>query len=119
MRNPREDKIARKRTFVSEGFLELFSQLRNTPIFSYETRNHGDFFQDVYPWSKFSHTNTVRSENDVTWHNDRTAHSIRVSYLYLLGINIPTDDNTVTNYIHHTDLMKCFSDKEVNILKLQ
>ena len=97
--------------------MELFSQIRKTPIFSYETRNYGDFFQDVYPWNKFSHTNTVRSNNNVTWHNDRTAHDVRANYLYLLGINIPKDDNTVTNYIHHTDIMAKLTKQEIDLLK--
>jgi len=84
------DKYRLKATYVGEGFLELFSQLTDTPLLAYTTRNNGDFFHDVYADSRYAGTQTQKSDGELFIHNDRTAHPVRADFLALLGMRCPT-----------------------------
>ena len=63
---PVEDKYIKKKTFIGEGFLEIFSELSDNPLLAYDTRNNGDFFHDVYAQDQFSQTQTQKTKNNRT-----------------------------------------------------
>jgi len=79
--DPLSDKYLRKKTFVGEGYLLLISILIDSPLLAYETRNNGDFFHDVYPQKRYYSTQTQKTDSDLYFHNDRTAHEVRPDYI--------------------------------------
>lgn len=96
---PLEDKYEKKKTFVSEAFLQLFNELTETPTLAYETRNNGDFFHDVYANNKYTNTQTQKTDGELYYHNDRSAHPLRPHYLALLGMRCCSENKIYTSYI--------------------
>jgi L-asparagine oxygenase len=104
--DPLSDKYLRKKTFVGEGYLLLVSILINSPLLAYETRNNGDFFQDVYAQEKYYSTQTQKTDSDLYFHNDRTAHEVRPDYIHLLGMRCDPLNYVETTYVDGCDLLK-------------
>lgn len=115
--DPVEDKYRQKTTFVAEGVLELLGQLTATPLLAYATRNNGDFFHDVYADNRYSYTQTQKTDWELYWHNDRTAHPVRADYLALLGMRCPTDDLVYTKYVDGRELLKYISSENQALLR--
>jgi len=107
--DPVTDKYEKKKTFVGEAFLELFAQLTGTPLLAYSTRNNGDFFHDVYAANRYSGTQTQKTDGELYFHNDRTAHPVRADFLALLGMRCPESDLVFTGYIDGRELLKHLS----------
>jgi len=115
--NPVMDKYEKKKTFISEAFLQLFNDLTETPVLAYTTRNNGDFFHDVYAYTLYSNTQTQKTDGELFLHNDRTAHPVRADYLALLGMRCSKRNKIYTGYIHGTELLKYLSRETQKILR--
>ncbi|KPC97209.1 hypothetical protein LR69_04576 [Geobacillus sp. BCO2] len=115
--DPVTDKYQKKTTFVGEGFLELFAQLTDMPLLAYETRNNGDFFHDVYAHSKYYGTQTQKTDSELFYHNDRTAHSVRADYLALLGMRSHEQNRIYTGYIDGRAILKFLNEHHQSILR--
>lgn len=115
--DPLTDKYRTKLTFVSEAFLELVAQLLDTPLMCYETRNNGDFFQDVYAINRYSGLQTARSDSELYFHNDRTAHSVRADFVTLLGMRCPDDDLIYTTFVDGRDLLAHLTSEQQQVLR--
>ena len=115
--DPVNDKYLKKKTFISEAFLELFSQLTDNPLLAYDTRNNGDFFHDVYAQDKYGETQTQKSDSELYLHNDRTAHPVRADYLSLLGMRSSSENSILTSYIDGKDVLKYISKEHQDILR--
>jgi hypothetical protein len=94
-----QEKYKKKKTFVGEAFLLIFSIMSDSPILGYETRNNGDMYQDVLAIEKYSNTQTQKTDGNLFFHNDRTAHMIRADYLCLLGLRASSENKIYTGYI--------------------
>jgi L-asparagine oxygenase len=115
--NPVRDKYSKKRTFVGEALLELIAVLTDTPLLAYDTRNNGDFFHDVYADNKYSGTQTQKTDGELFFHNDRTAHAVRADYLSLLGMRSHEANLVYTGYIDGREMLKNLSDDIVHALR--
>ena len=56
-----------------EALLELFAQLTDSPLLAYRTRNNGDFSMMFMPTKIQQHSN-AKTDGELYYHNDRTAH---------------------------------------------
>lgn len=115
--DPVNSKYLTKKTFVGEVFLEIFSQICELPILSYTTRNNGDFFQDVYAQDKYFGTQTQKTNSELYFHNDRTAHKVRADLLCLLGMRSDPVNIVNTKYIHGEDLLEYIDIKFQDVLR--
>lgn len=115
--NPVEDKYRKKTTFVGEAFLELVSQLWDMPPLAYDTRNNGDFFHDVYAQSKYSGTQTQKTDSELFYHNDRTAHHVRADYLALLGMRTHDENRVYTGYIDGRAILENLTKEQQAVLR--
>lgn len=115
--DPLNDKYAKKQTYLGESFLELLAQLTDAPPLAYDTRNNGDFFHDVYAHAKYSNTQTQKTDSELFYHNDRTAHEIRADYLALLGMRSYENNKIYTGYIDGRALLENLSEREQEILR--
>lgn len=115
--DPVNDKYKNKKTFISESFLALISNLLESPLLSYETRNNGDFFTDVIAINRFKGKTTGFTDSDLVYHNDRSAHPVRADYISLLGLRCSQLDLIYTNYIDSIEVLRNISKKHISILK--
>lgn len=115
--NPVHDKYEKKKSFVGEAFLELFAQLTDSPLLAYETRNNGDFFHDVYAHKKYSQTQTQKTDGELFFHNDRTAHPVRADYLSLLGMRCSESNRIYTGYLDGRTLLDHLTESQQNTLR--
>ncbi|MFQ1004876.1 taurine catabolism dioxygenase TauD [Gilliamella sp. CG22] len=114
--NPTEHKYLAKNTFISEGFMELISQLLSAPLFSYQSRNNGDYFTDLVSFNKFKGKKTGFTDGDLIYHCDRSYHMVRADYVSLLGLRVNESELIYTNYIDAKELKKHLSEKTISIL---
>ena len=115
--DPVNDKYKTKKTYIGEALLEVFSQLTNIPLLAYQTRNNGDFFHDVYASNKYSNTQTQKTDGELYFHNDRTAHPVRSDYLMLLGMRCFEEDRIYTGYLDGRELLNHLSAEVQQILR--
>ncbi|WP_230474832.1 TauD/TfdA family dioxygenase [Dyella monticola] len=116
-RDPIQDKYRKKKSFIGESLLELFAQLTDSPLLAYETRNNGDFFHDVYAHKKYSQTQTQKTDGELFFHNDRTAHSVRADYLSLLGMRCSNENLIYTGFLDGRTLLEHISEKHQEVLR--
>ncbi|BBV06828.1 TPA: taurine catabolism dioxygenase TauD [Providencia stuartii] len=107
--DPVNDKYLKKKTFIGETLLELFSQLTNSPLLAYRTRNNGDFFHDVYAHKRYQNTQTQKTDGELFFHNDRTAHPVRADFLSLLGMRCCQKNHIYTGYIDGKSILEHLS----------
>lgn len=103
--DPVESKYEVKKTFIGEAFLQLIANFKGLPPLAYETRNNGDFFHDVYAQSQYFGTQTQKTDGELHYHNDRTAHEIRSDMILLLGMRTFHQNEVLTLYIHGPKLV--------------
>ncbi len=115
--DPVHDKYEKKKSFVGEAFLELFAQLTDSPLLAYQTRNNGDFFHDVYAHKKYSQTQTQKTDGELFFHNDRTAHPVRADYLSLLGMRCCESNRIYTGYLDGRTLLDHLTEEQQATLR--
>lgn len=115
--DPVNDKYHQKTTFVAEGFLALFAELTATPLLAYSTRNNGDFFHDVYAHNRYRNTQTQKTDGELYYHNDRTAHPVRADYLALLGMRSDPGNLIYTGYIDGRDILRFLTPQNQALLR--
>ena len=116
-KEPLPSKYKLKTTFIGEAFLELLSILTESPPLAYETRNNGDFFHDVYAQDKYSSTQTQKTDKELYFHNDRTAHAIRADFLMLLGMRNYIENEIITEYVDGSELLKFLTPEQQTCLR--
>lgn len=114
--DPLADKYDKKKTFVAEGFLELYARLVGTPLLAYATRFNGDFFIDVIAHNRFRGQQTGFTDGELVFHNDRTAHRVRADYINLLGMRCP-DDLVYTTFVDGRSLLAQLSTEDQKVLR--
>lgn len=114
---PVKSKYKLKKTYISEAFLEIFSQLTDNPLLAYETRNNGDFFHDIYPQDQYNSTQTQKTYGELYFHNDRTAHHVRSDYLNLLGLRSDTKNKVLTGYVDGKDILRLLDKESQTVLR--
>ena len=115
--DPVHSKHAMKKSFVGEVLLQAVAQACDLPILSYTTRNNGDFYQDVYAQRKYSDTQTQKTDSDLYFHNDRTAHQVRADVLCLLGMRSDPANVINTKYVHGSDLLRIINPELHDVLR--
>jgi hypothetical protein len=115
--DPVADKYRKKQTFIGEAFLELFGQLVGTPLLAYETRNNGDFFHDVYAVNRYTGTQTQKTDSELFFHNDRTAHPVRADFLALLGMRCSEEDLIFTGFADGRDVLANLTEEQQATLR--
>lgn len=114
--DPVGHKYQSKKTFIGEAFLEIMAQLQETPLFSYQSRNNGDYFTDLVSFNKFKGKKTGFTDGDLIYHSDRSYHSVRADYVSLLGLRVNESELIYTNYMDVKDLKKYLSSEVIERL---
>jgi L-asparagine oxygenase len=111
------DKYEKKETFIGEVFLEVFSQLTDSPIMKFETTIQ-DFFRDVYSVTQQGKMpkDKVKLEN-LFWHNDTTYSKIMPDYVTVLCMRSCKDNLVYTSLIDYKEVIKYLDPNVQAILK--
>jgi hypothetical protein len=96
--------------------LQLFATLTQTPLLAYTTRNNADFFHDVYAMSRYRSTQTQKTDGELYFHNDRTAHEVRADYLTLRGMRCP-EENVFTLYVDGKEVLSRLDGRFIETLR--
>ncbi len=114
--DPVGHKYEAKKTYIGECFLEIMAQLQGTPLFSYQSRNSGDYFTDLVSFNRFKGKKTGFTDGDLIYHSDRSYHAVRADYVSLLGLRVNENELIYTNYMDVKDLKKYLEPKTINLL---
>ncbi|PHM64864.1 taurine catabolism dioxygenase TauD, TfdA family protein [Xenorhabdus stockiae] len=117
LNNPVQHKYKSKLTYIGEGFLELISQIQKTPLFSYKSRNNGDYFTDLVSFNKFKGKKTGFTDGDLIYHSDRSYHPVRADYVSLLGLQVTESELIYTTYMDVKELKKYLSKEAISMLE--
>lgn len=115
--NPFADKVAKKKTFVGEALLTVFSQLADNPLLAYGNRFDGCFFADVFSDNKYNGHDSQFGDTELAWHNDRTAHPVRADYTTLVGMRCPESELIFTGFVSGESILEQLTDKQEAILR--
>ena len=83
--SPVKSKYRLKKSIISEGFLELFSQLCEQESIGYKFVNTGDIYQDIHPMESLSKTQSQKSIINLGFHKDLANHFVRPDFDYCHG----------------------------------
>jgi len=75
------------------------------------------FFQDVYYHRKYKSTQTQKSDSELYFYNDRTAHFVRADVLCLLGMRSDPKNVIITKYVHGKDVLALMDANMVDALR--
>jgi len=84
--DPLHSKYERKKDFVAETFLSVFTELHDTAIVTYRSANHGDMFHDIHPMKKLAYSITQKTVNTLHFHRDLPNNLVRPDWVYLLSL---------------------------------
>lgn len=110
--NPVEKKRAQKNTFVTEGVLELFAQLRGENPIGYLNVNQGDVFQDIFPMEDLFQTQSQKALHDIYFHKGLANHFVRPDWVNILCIRNSIENVIFTCFVKNYEVLQCFSDEE-------
>lgn len=115
--DPVNDKRARKNSFYSESFLELFAQLAATPAISYLNVNGGDVFQDIHPKQELQNTQSQKALTEIYFHKDLANHFVRPDQVYMVGVRNDPMNKVYTSFTRNIDVLQEFTEEEIEILR--
>lgn len=110
--NPVEQKRSKKTTFVTEGILEFFAQIRDEKPIGYLNVNQGDVFQDIFPIEELFNSQSQKALKDIYFHKDLANHFVRPDWVNIICIRNDIENMIVTCFVKNTDVLDCFSLEE-------
>ncbi|WP_078055593.1 Fe(II)-2OG oxygenase family protein [Rappaport israeli] len=111
-KNPVEEKRSLKNTFVTEGILEFFAQIRGEKPIGYLNVNQGDVFQDIFPMEELYNSQSQKALNDIFFHKDLANHFVRPDWVNIICIRNDIENMIVTCFTKNIDVLKNFSYEE-------
>jgi hypothetical protein len=96
-RDPVSSRRASKKTFVSEGFLELYAVLSGFPTIGHRSVNEGDMFHDIYPKEALFDKQCQKSLGPFHFHKDLACGHVPLDFVNILAVR-----SSPANQIHTT-----------------
>jgi hypothetical protein len=116
---PVVEKRAQKRTYVAEGFLELYARLSGQTPIGYANVNDGDIFQDIYPIKDMYSTQSQKALEDIYFHKDLANHFVRPDWVNIVGLRASGSNQIYTCFVKNADLLNSMSDKLKSVLRAE
>lgn len=114
--DPVNDKRRRKRTYVSEAFLQLYAVMAGQYPIGYLNVNDGDVFQDIHPLKRLADTQSQKALHDIYFHKDLANHFVRPDWVNILGLRGSESNKVYTSYTRNKDVLDELDDKTLEIL---
>lgn len=111
------DKRANKKTFVAEGFLQLYAILMDQNPIGYVNVNDGDVFQDIHPKHDLADTQSQKALNAINFHKDLANHYVRPDWVNIIGMRNNRENEIVTCFVSNKDLLATLDDDTKHVLR--
>ncbi|MBB3005460.1 TauD/TfdA family dioxygenase [Cupriavidus alkaliphilus] len=115
--DPVVEKYAKKKTFVAEGFLQIFADLSGQHPISYMNVNDGDVFQDIFPKESLKHTQSQKALGPINFHKDLANHFVRPDYVNILGLRSHEANEICTTFVSNRDVLENVSATTRDVLR--
>jgi L-asparagine oxygenase len=109
------DKRANKKTFVAEGFLQLYSVLMDQIPIGYISINDGDVFHDIHPKRDLAEAQSQKALNALNFHKDLGNHHVRPEWVNIMGIRNNRKNEIFTCFVSNKDLLAAL-DKDTKLV---
>jgi L-asparagine oxygenase len=109
--DPVFDKYRKKKTFVTEGFLQLFADLAGQHPIGYRNVNDGDVFQDIFPKDDLKYTQSQKALGPIYFHKDLANHFVRPDYVNIVGVRSSDQNEILTTFVSNRDLLEHLTPK--------
>jgi L-asparagine oxygenase len=115
--DPVHEKRLLKKTFVSEGFLELFAAIRGIPSIGYKNVNDGDVYQDIYPKKDLFESQSQKALGPIRFHKDLANHFVRPDFVNILAIRSSIENEIYTTFVANAEAISSISENDLDVLK--
>lgn len=103
-------------TYVSEAFLQIFSELAGQHAIGYMNVNDGDVFQDIHPLKRLSDSQSQKALNDIAFHKDLANHFVRPDWVNIVGLRASDENRIYTSFTRNKDVIDNLDDPTLEIL---
>jgi L-asparagine oxygenase len=111
------DKRANKKTFVAEGFLQLYAVLMGQNPIGYINVNDGDVFQDIHPKRDLAETQSQKALNAIHFHKDLANHYVRPDWVNIIGMRNSRENEIFTCFVSNKQLLAALDECTKNVLR--
>jgi L-asparagine oxygenase len=111
------DKRANKKTFVAEGFLQLYAILMDQNPVGYININDGDVFQDVHPKRDLADTQSQKALKTIHFHKDLANHYVRPDWVNIIGMRSNRENEIFTCFVSNKDLLAALDEDTKRVLR--
>jgi hypothetical protein len=117
--DPVADKHAKKKTFVAEGFLQLYAEVAGEHPIAYLNVNDGDVFQDIYPKESLKATQSQKALGPIHFHKDLANHFVRPDLVNILSLRGCDDNEISTTFVANRDILAALDRHTLGVLREQ
>jgi hypothetical protein len=115
--DPLSSKYERKKDFVAEAFLAVFTELHGTAIVTYRSANRGDMFHDIHPMKRLAYTITQKTVNTLHFHRDLPNNKVRPDWVYLLSLRNSPRNLVYTPIVRLEDIFASLDGRTLETLR--
>jgi L-asparagine oxygenase len=111
------DKRTNKKTFVAEGFLQLYAILMDQNPIGYINVNDGDVFQDIHPKRNLVDTQSQKALKAINFHKDLANHYVRPDWVNIIGMRNNRENEIFTCFVSNKDLLAALDEDTKHVLR--
>jgi len=115
--DPVQEKYLKKKTFVAEGFLQMYAELTAQHPIAYLNVNDGDVFQDIFPKESMKDTQSQKSLGPIYFHKDFPNHFVRPDFVNILSLRSHHDNEIYTTFVSNRDIIQHLSPSTLDRLR--
>ena len=114
--DPTLSKRATKRTFVIEGYLEVYSQVSGCAAIGYRNVNDGDIFHDVYPKEDLFFSQSQKALGPFYFHKDLASDSVPADYVNIVSVRSTSANQIYNTFASNKDVLLALGSKTKEVL---
>jgi L-asparagine oxygenase len=115
--DPVADKHRLKRSFVAEGFLQLYAEVAGEHPISYLNVNDGDVFQDIFPKDALKDSQSQKALGPIHFHKDLANHFVRPDLVNILALRSCDDNEIWTTFVANRDVLAALDKDTLAVLR--
>lgn len=107
--DPVQDKHLKKKTFVAESFLQMYSDLASQHPIAYLNVNDGDVFQDIFSKDSLKYSQSQKASGSIYFHKDFPNHFVRPDFVNILSLRSHEDNKIYTTFSSNKAILENLS----------
>ncbi|WP_146191642.1 hypothetical protein [Azospirillum humicireducens] len=114
--NPVHEKYQKKKTYVTEGFLQIYAELTGQHIISYMNVNDGDAFHDIFPSTEMAESQSQKAFGPIYFHGDLSNHFVRPDVVNIVSLRSSIQNEIYTTFVSNKEIFEILSEETKKIL---